>query len=135
MTTETAPRPTPTWSVEGFTRFWDDPDPALVPALLTSDVVGHWPGADEPVRGRQAYTGRIERLLQLLPDLRLEVAEHASNGEFVFIRWIMHATGQHGPFEITGIDRIKLEGGLVTENVIVFDTAQFEALSGYQFAP
>lgn len=134
MTTENARRSTPTWSVQGFIRFWDDPDPALVPALLTPDVVGHWPGADEPVRGRQAYTARIEQLLELLPDLRLEVAEHASNGDFVFIRWIMHATGQHGPFEITGIDRIKLQGGLVAENVIVFDTGQFQALSGYESA-
>jgi hypothetical protein len=46
----------PEWSVEMFAQFWSNPDPALVPAALTEDVVGHWPGVDEPVRGRDEYT-------------------------------------------------------------------------------
>lgn len=125
-----AARPRPGWSVDAFAAFWDKPDPALVPAVLTDDVVGHWPGLTEPVRGKQAYTDRIARILELLPDLRLEVAEHASNGELTFIRWIMHATGTNGPFEVTGIDRIRVRDGLVAENVIVYDTARFESLSG-----
>ena len=56
-------------------------------------------------------------LLQRLPDLRLEVAEHATNGDVTFVRWIMHATGAHGPFELSGVDRIRLRDGLVCENV------------------
>jgi hypothetical protein len=28
------------WSVDMFERFWADPDPRLVPAALTDDVVG-----------------------------------------------------------------------------------------------
>lgn len=134
-TNDTATRPTPAWSVEGFARFWDRPDTALVPAVLAPDVVGHWPGVDEAVRGREAYTAQIDRLLALLPDLRLDVAEHATNGEFTFVRWVMHATGRFGPFEMTGIDRIRVEDGLVAENVIVYDTARFERLSGYRHAP
>jgi hypothetical protein len=60
----------------------------------------------------------------------LEVAEHACSGEFFFVRWILHATGEHGPFELTGMDRVRVRGPLVAENVIVFDTAAFEARSG-----
>ena len=72
----------------------------------------------------------IAAIVRTLPDMRLSVAEHAHADDVVFIRWVMHATGDHGPFEITGIDRIRVRGGQVAENVIVFDTATFEARSG-----
>lgn len=120
----------PAWSVETFEGFWADPDPALVPPVLTEDVVGHWAGRDEPVRGRDDYTACIAAAVKALPGMRLEVAEHASNGEFTFIRWILHASGRHGPFQLSGIDRIRVRDGQVAENVIVFDTAAFEARAG-----
>jgi hypothetical protein len=131
MPQETSPTiDQPAWSVDMFAGFWSNPDPALVPAVLTEDVVGHWPGRDEPVRGRDDYTRCIAAIVEALPDMRLEVAEHAQSGEFVFIRWILHATGEHGPFELTGMDRVRVRGPQVAENVIVFDTAAFEARSG-----
>jgi hypothetical protein len=116
--------------VEGFARFWANPDPTVLPPLLAEDVVGHFPGDAEPVRGREAYVAKIAHFLQLLPDLRLEVAEHATNGEYHFIRWIARATGAKGPVQLTGIDRIRVHVGLVTENYVVFDTARFAALIG-----
>jgi ketosteroid isomerase-like protein len=48
-----------------------------------------------------------------------------------FIRWVMHATGRAGPFELTGVDRVRVRDGRVAENVIIFDTAAFERRSGY----
>jgi hypothetical protein len=42
----------------------------------------------------------------------------------------MHATGERGPFELTGIDRVRVRGGKVAENMIVFDTAAFQQRSG-----
>ena len=116
--------------VEGFARFWANPDPTVLPALLAADVVGHFPGDPEPVCGRDAYVAKIAQFLKLLPDLRLEVAEHATNGEFHFIRWIGRATGAKGPVELSGIDRIRVQDGLVAENYVVFDTARFAALIG-----
>ena len=117
------------WSIEGFGRFWQRPDADLVAPVLTRDVVGYWPGR-VPVRGIAEYTKAIADLIQLLPDLKLEVAEHAANGDVVFIRWIMRATGTKGFFEMTGIDRIRLRNGLVAENLIRFDSAEFLDLSG-----
>lgn len=125
-TTETRPQ----WSVESFEAFWSRPDPSLVPPVLTEDVVGHWAGSDDPARGRDSYTRCVAALVEALPDLRLSVAEHAQSGELVFVRWIMHATGARGPFELSGIDRVRLRDGQVAENVIVFDTAAFAARSG-----
>jgi hypothetical protein len=120
----------PAWSVEMFAGFWSNPDPALVPPVLTEDVVGHWPGRDEAVRGRDNYTRCIAAIVEALPGMRLEVAEHARSGDLVFIRWLLHATGEHGPFELTGMDRVRVRGPRVAENVIVFDTAAFESRSG-----
>lgn len=98
--------------------------------MLTDNVVGHWAGRDEPVRGREDYTACIAALLTALPDVRLDVAEHARDGDYTFVRWIMHATGRLGRFEMTGIDRIRQRDGQVAENVIVFDTNAFERRAG-----
>ena len=120
------------WSVEGFERFWSNPDRDLgvVPAVLTQDVIGHWPGRDRAVRGIAEYTRCISDLVEALPGMYLTVAEHAGSGAFVFVHWVMHASGKHGPFELTGIDRIRMRDGQISENVIVFDTAAFQARSG-----
>ncbi|MGH8457580.1 MAG: hypothetical protein ACRETW_01690 [Stenotrophobium sp.] len=65
------------WSVEGFAAFWAKPDPVLVPMIVIPDVTGHWPWSEEPVRGVAEYTQRIADVLQWLPGLHMEVAEHA----------------------------------------------------------
>jgi len=106
------------FTVETFAEFWAAPHEAEAPGEpLAEDVVGHWPG-EEPIRGREAYMAALQRLLEELPGLRLEVAEHAQNGEDLFIRWIAHGDGVEG---VTGIDRIKVVDGKVVENIIRFD--------------
>jgi SnoaL-like polyketide cyclase len=101
-----------------------------VARVVTPDVVGDWPGDAEPVRGVAEYTQRVAQVITRVPDICLEVAEHASNGEFIFIRWIARGTGANGPFELSRIDRIRLQDGLVKENIIRYDSALFEALVG-----
>jgi ketosteroid isomerase-like protein len=128
-TTTTAPRRTPGWSVEAFAAFWANPDAALVPALLTDDIVGHWPGQPEPVRGKEAYTEQIAAILRAVPDFQVRVAEHAQSGDLTFIRWVATGTGPDGPFEETGIDRVRLApDGRVQENYVCpNDSARFAA--------
>lgn len=118
------------WSVGVFERFWANPDVSLVAPALTEDVVGWWAGLDGPVRGPDDYVACIAALVEAFPGMRLEAAEHAQSGEFTFIRWVMHATGANGPFEFSGIDRVRVRDGKVSENVIVLDTAAFEARAG-----
>ena len=118
------------FSAAAFAAFWADPNPEHVTRdAFIEDVVGYWP--DTVLHGVDDYMRRLKELLALLPDLRLEVAEHADNGDHIFVRWIMRATGRRGPFELHGVDRIKTREGLIAENLIVFDTRRFEALSGY----
>ena len=72
----------------------------------------------------------LEDLLTLLPDLRLEVPEHtmSADGEFGFSRWVMHATGANGPFEMNGMDRTRVREGLVFENYNFLDSSEFQQL-------
>jgi hypothetical protein len=122
---------TPTeFSVELWAAFWAAPDPSRVGLLSTDDVVGDWPGDLAPVRGKEAYRDRIAKVLERVPDLHLEVAEHAESDECIFIHWVGRGTGAKGPFEIDGIDRILLEDGRVKENVIRYDPGKFDELVG-----
>lgn len=111
------------FSVEHWAALWARPHPALAGRVVTPDVVGYWPGDAGPVRGVTQYKQRIARVLEQVPDLRLEVAEHARNGEVLFIRWIGRGTGARGPLEFSGVDRIWLRDGLVKEHRIYYDPA------------
>jgi hypothetical protein len=93
------------WTTELFAQFWAAPDLKYIPSIITDDVVGYRPGG-RTVRGKAEYVQALEELLALLPDLRLEVPEHtmSADGEFGFSRWVMHATGATGPFELAAAD-------------------------------
>jgi ketosteroid isomerase-like protein len=119
------------WTTDLFAEFWTAPDLTLVPSIITDDVVGYWPGG-RTVHGKAEYMQALEDLLTLLPDLWLDVKEHAmsEDGEFGFSRWVMRATGANGPFELAGMDRTRVRDGLVCENYVFFDLAQFQQLVG-----
>jgi SnoaL-like domain len=119
------------FSVEYWAAFWADPDPGRIGRALAPDAEADWPGDGERVRGAEAYRARVRRVLDRVPDLRLEVAEHAVNGDVIFIRWVARGTGLGGKrFEMDGMDRILVEDGRVKENIIRYDSALFDALVG-----
>jgi hypothetical protein len=63
------------WSVENWRTFWANPSveraEVRAPTVITDDVVGVWPHATRPVRGKPEYTQRILALLSLVPDPHL----------------------------------------------------------------
>jgi hypothetical protein len=119
------------FGVEHFAAFWDAPDLSKAALVLADDVTGDWPGDPEPVRGVDAYVERIAAVLDEVPDLRLDVLEHAQNDDVLFIHWLATGTGKTGRFEFDGVDRIKIGAdGKVAENVIRYDTARFAELVG-----
>jgi SnoaL-like domain len=119
------------WTTELFAEFWAAPDIKYIPSIITDDVVGYWPGR-RTVRGKAEYVQALVDLLTLLPDLRLEVPEHtmSADGEFGFSRWVMHASGANGLFEMNGMDRTRVRDGLVCENFSFFDSSEFQQLVG-----
>jgi hypothetical protein len=121
------------FTAQAFATFWADPKAEYVtPDPFVPDVVGFWP--DTTLHGVEDYTARLKNLLTKLPDMYLSLAEFADNGEYIFVRWVMHAAGPNGRFEMPGVDRIRVKDGLVAENLILFDTRRFEELSGLTLA-
>jgi hypothetical protein len=119
------------WTTDLFAEFWAAPDLKYIPTIITDDVVRLLARREDRPRqgGVHAGTGGPAHIA---PDLRLEVPEHtmSANGEFGFSRWVMHATGANGPFELDGMDRTRVRDGLVCENYVFFDLAQFQQLVG-----
>ena len=84
----------------------------------------------KPARGVEEYVKGLAAVLAIVPDITLEVAEHATNGNLVFIRWIARGTGSRGRFELSGIDRFLVRDGLVAENRVFFDSNRFRKTIG-----
>ena len=45
-------------------------------------------------------------------------------------RWRGRGTGRNGRFELFGVDRLRVDGGRIVENIVHFDAAAFETLVG-----
>jgi hypothetical protein len=56
------------------------------------------------VRASGEYARRIQDLLAVVPDLRLELAEHTPNGDVVFLRWPPAAPARTGCLKGLGMD-------------------------------
>lgn len=123
--TMSAPAAVQGWSVETFRRFWAKPEIAALRAidrLCTRDIVGYWPRPVGLVQGLERYAAVIEDLLLTVPDLSLQVPDHAVSGDLAFVRWIATGTGPDGQrFEANGCDRVRMRGPLVCENHIFCD--------------
>jgi len=119
----------PAWCVEKYAAFWAAPDFSRPTDELAADIEGYWPGLHAPLKGVEAYVRPLHELLRRVPDFRLEVADHASRGNTVFIRWI--ATGTHGdvPLRFEGVDCVRHSDGQVYENRIYCDHPLIQALN------
>jgi hypothetical protein len=124
-----APSKPRSWSVEGWAAFWSAPSlevaKARVPTVCAPNITGYWP-RQKPLHGLTDYCQRIFDLIEFVPDLRLKLEEHATNGEFTFLRWSARGTGPDGAFEINGVDRVRVRNGLVIENRIISDGEVFD---------
>src|SRR5436190_13647607 len=109
------------WTIDAFKTFWAKPDASQLPAILsivTDDIVGYWPRPIGEIRSPRPYLKVIADILTMCPDFSLVVPEHATTGDFTFVRWIATGTGPLGRFEFTGCDRVRTRAGLVCENYI-----------------
>jgi SnoaL-like domain len=117
----------PMFTADMWAAFWAAPDMSRGMNILAEDIVGYWPGDPEPVRGIEAYAGKIADLLTAAPDLRLELVDSATvpgaaEGEqLVFLHYVGRGSGPDGPFEIRGLDRVRTRNGIVVENVIRYE--------------
>jgi ketosteroid isomerase-like protein len=104
-----------------FAEVWAAPRPELFPPLLHEGAATRWPGVGE-VRAEE-YPAHVERILQLFPDLRFEVIDHAATADGVMIAWRAHATVAGEERDWSGVDRFVLRDGRVESGEITYDTA------------
>ncbi|WP_075360418.1 ester cyclase [Caballeronia sordidicola] len=109
------------WSVEKYAAFWAAPDFSKPSDELAADIEGYWPGLDTPLKGVEAYVCPLHELLRRVPDFSLEVADYASRGDTVFIRWIATGTHEGVPLRFEGVDCVRHKDGQVHENRIFCD--------------
>jgi hypothetical protein len=112
------------FSAEHWTAFWEHPHPDLAARIVTPDVVVTLPGGGEPVRGVRRLTEALAGLLERVPDLRPVLAEHATDGDVLFVRWTVAALRT----SYDGIDRIQLRDGLIRDLRIYCDSELVTAL-------
>lgn len=109
--------------VAGWAKFWASPgDASGVHDLVTDDVVLNWPGADEPLRGRDAYAGRLAAAVQLVPDLTLSVVDFTYRDGLLMLAWEGRGTIGGELRRWPGVDRFRLHGNRSAETTVVFDT-------------
>ena len=128
--TQTHPR----FSAHMWAAFWAAPTESPIGDILADDIVGYWQGDPKPVRGRDAYEGKIVELVAAVPDLRLELVDSATvdgdapGEQLVFLHYVGRGTGPDGPFAIRGLDRVRTRDGIVVENVIRYDQVEADAI-------
>ncbi len=69
----------------------------------------HHSGMANPIRGSEE-PDYVRAIKALMPDIKLEVAHWAANGDVVFIEYEMSGTLAGQPLSWTGIGRFKLRG-------------------------
>ncbi|MDQ2635760.1 MAG: ester cyclase [Actinomycetota bacterium] len=110
-----------------WAAFWAAPTATPIEDILAEDIVGYWQGEPTPVRGREAYVGKIAELVATIPDLRLHLVDSATvpgsvpGEQLVFLHYTGEGTGPDGPIAIRGLDRVRTRDGIVVENVIRYD--------------
>jgi hypothetical protein len=88
-------------------------------------------------KARRPVVSFVEALIDPVGHGQHEVPElshlraKGTPGEFVFARWSGYGTGPEGPFEINGVDRIRVRDGKVIENRIISDASIFEHFARY----
>ena len=107
----------------GWAQFWAAPgDASGVHDLVTDEVILNWPGATEPLRGRDAYADRLGAAVQLIPDLTLSVVDFAHRDGLLMLAWEGRGTIGGELRRWPGVDRFRLHGTRSAETTVVFDT-------------
>ncbi len=107
--------------VARFTAGWAHPEPATLVALLTPSARARAPLTPE-VRGRQQMQRVFESVLELMPDLHVEVHDWASFNDGVFIEFTLSGSLGKRLLRWDVVDLFVLEGSLASERVTYFDS-------------
>ncbi|MBV9847160.1 MAG: nuclear transport factor 2 family protein [Kutzneria sp.] len=96
-------------------------DSAALGRMWAPDGTLHHPDLSRPIPGSQlpAYNDDI---LRRLPDITWELLRWASRDDIVYLEWTCRATISGTPLVWSGVDRMVIHDGLITEEVVYYDT-------------
>jgi predicted SnoaL-like aldol condensation-catalyzing enzyme len=109
---------------EWFQSFWAAPSGAAVAEKFAPDAKIHFTGVG--TMSGTSYVEWMENLLVEQPDLVVTPVDYAGSGDLIYIFWKAASTinGVHRKWY--GVDRFRIENGVVVEEHVIFDSATLQ---------
>jgi len=95
--------------MQHYLEVWPGFDADRLDEAIDPEATIHHSGMPAPIRGKDE-PDYVRGIKALMPDVGLEVANWAANGDIVFVEYRMSATLAGRPLRWTGIGRFKLRG-------------------------
>lgn len=102
--------------MQHYMAVWPGFDADRLEEAIDPEATIHHSGMVSPIRGTEE-PGYVRAIKALMPDIELEVANWAANGDVVFIEYEMHGTLAGQALGWTGIGRFKLRGERAIEAI------------------
>jgi predicted SnoaL-like aldol condensation-catalyzing enzyme len=106
---------------EWFRSFWATPSGAKVAEKFLPHAQIHFTGAG--TMSGASYADWIANLLASQPDLVVTPVDYAASGDLIYIFWTAASTIDGVRHKWHGVDRFRLENGMVVEEHVIFDSA------------
>lgn len=95
--------------MQRYLEVWPSFDAGRLDLAIDPEATIHHSGMERPIRGVEE-PDYVRAIKALMPDIGLEVANWAANGDVVFIEYEMRGTLAGRSLSWTGIGRFKLRG-------------------------
>lgn len=109
---------------EWFQSFWAAPSGAKVAEKFLPHAQIHFTGAG--TMSGATYVDWMAGLLASQPDLVVTPVDFAGSGNVVFIFWNATSTIDGVRRKWYGVDRFRIENGMVVEEHVIFDSATLQ---------
>lgn len=109
---------------EWFQSFWAAPSGAAVAEKFAPDAKIHFTGVGT-MSGAE-YVQWMENCLAAQPDLVVTPVDYAGLGDLVYIYWKAASTINGAYRHWYGVDRFRVENGMVVEEHVIFDSAMLQ---------
>ena len=107
--------------VQSFVEAWARPDSDGFARLWREDGVFVHPTVAGPLRGCDVPPWS-ERVKASMPDMAFVAETWVHDGNLLMLQWTTAATVRGMPLRWSGVDRFRLVGGRIAEEVVYFDT-------------
>jgi hypothetical protein len=95
--------------MQSYMEVWPSFDADRLDEAIDPEATIHHSGMARPIRGTEE-PDYVRAIRSLIPDISLEVANWAADGDLVFVEYEMSGTLAGRPLRWTGIGRFKLRG-------------------------